>query len=423
MIPSPVFELATLLMVAGAGANVEVTTNVAPEVETRLELLVDVSQLVTDDSVTDVHRLFTDLRLRTEAVDLFGLKDLSFSFDGRGRLTEDGISPSRYDLNRAFFQYGRDEQWSVGLGRIPIIEIGTAQVDGARVAFGLADGLTTSLFGGLIPHPITAAFNADFAGGGAAYSYRSSLIDNAGGLNAQLYRGKLDRLYASERLYLAFGRTLSLFANGVVDFAAPGGVDVSNALATVRYRPASFVDFSLTGSHVHSILPNKWWQDWIEQERARLGFSLDGPLPVGSRRTSARLVTNFHILGAVSPYLSGRYDVRHEDGAQGWEGRGGVKLVSPTLGYADLYGAYRDYFGTRYQTGGLQAGFEGLTWLGADAGFSVLNAQAVGVIYDVNAMLWGQLGPVRLTAMYQAFIEPDLFYQLFFVRLGYRFSG
>jgi hypothetical protein len=417
---SPLVQLFSLLMVAGA--NVEVRTELRP-VETKLELMVDVSQLVTDDTQTDVRRLFTDLRLRTEADDLFGLERLAFSFDGRGRIAYDGQTPHRYDVHRAFLSYGDDAEWSVGLGRIPITEIGTAQIDGARVAFGLAEGFTTSVFGGLMPHPITTAFNLDFAGGGAAYELRSSMINNAGGLVAQLYHGGLDRLYASERVYLALGRTFSLFANATVDFVSRAGVDLSNAIAVVRYRPAGFVDFSITGSHVHAILPNEWWEDWVALERARLGFSLDGPLPEGTRRSSARLVTNFHLFGFVSPYLSGRYDHRHEDAAHGWEGRAGVKLAHPTLGYADLSGAYRDYFGSRQKTGAIQLGYDGLEWFGADGGFGLLDAESAGLVYDVNLTLWGQLGPVRLTAMVQTFIEPEVVYQLFFVRLGYRFSG
>jgi hypothetical protein len=309
------------------------------------------------------------------------------------------------------------------VGRIPIVELGTAQVDGARVAFGLTDGLTASVFGGLLPHPLTAAFNLDFAGGGAAYELRSSLINNAGGVVAQLYQGGLDRLYATERIYLALGRSLSLFANATVDFASRDGVDLSNAVAVVRYRPADFVDFSITGSHVHAVLPNAWWEDWVALERARLGFSLDGPLPEGTRRTTARLVTNFHMLGHVSPYLSGRYDHRHEDGAHGWEARAGVKLDHPAIGHVDLTGAYRDYFGARQQTGSIQLGWDALEWLGADGGFGLLALEGTGIIYDANLMIWGQLGPVRLTAMAQAFIEPGVVYQLYFLRIGYRFSG
>lgn len=417
---SAAVQLGLLLLVAGTD-GLQARATVAP-VETRLRLDVDVSQFFTDDTGTDINRLFTDLRLRTEAADLFGVRDLSFSLDGRGRYGFDEHTLNRYDLTRAYFQYGADRSWSVGAGRIPILEIGTAQVDGGRVAFGIGD-VVTSVFGGLIPHPITGGFNASFYGGGAAYEFRNATINNAGGVFAQLYRSELDRVYATERIYLRFGRELSIFGSAIVDFVSREGVDLTQGLAVVRYRPANFIDFSLTGSHVHALLPNKWWDDWVEQERARLGFTLDGPLPVGTRRSNARLVTNFHLFGFMSPYVSGRFDFRHEDEATGYEAKGGLKLAQVGLGYADLYGGHRDYFGTKYQLGGVQLGLEAISWFGADAGFGVLHHEESGMIYDVNATLWGLIGPVRLIGMYQAFVEPEVLYHVFFLRAGYRFDG
>lgn len=417
---SAAVQLGLLLLVAGAD-GLQARTAVPP-VESRLRLDLDVSQFVADDRSNDVTRLFTDLRLRTEATDLFGVRGFSFSLDGRGRYAFDEDTANRYDLTRAYLQYGSDAEWSVGAGRIEILEIGTAQVDGGRVAFGLGD-VVTSVFGGLIPHPITGAFNADFYGGGAAYEFRNTSINNVGGVFAQAYQSELDRVYATERIYLRFGRQLSIFGSTIVDFVSRNGVDLTQALGVVRYRPADFIDFSLTGSHVHAILPNKWWDDWVEQERARLGFTLDGPLPVGTRRSNARLVTNIHLFGFLSPYVSGRFDYRHEDEAMGYEAKGGLKLAKVGLGYADLYGGQRDYFGTEYQLGGIQLGLGALSWLGADAGFGVLNHETSGLIYDVNATLWGLIGPVRIIGMYQAYVEPDVLYQVFFLRAGYRFDG
>jgi hypothetical protein len=388
-----------------------------------LDLRVDLSQFVTDDSASDVNRIFTDLRLEAAATHLFTLEGLALHLDGRGRYAFDEHTERRYDVTRAYVQYGEDTSWSVGLGRIPILEIGTASVDGARAAIGLVDLAILSLYGGLIPHPITAAPNVDFYGGGAAYEIRHDVVRNAGGAHVQLYDGALDRVYASERIFLRFGSWLSIFANGIVDFVTPEGVDLTNLLGVVRVRPVDFIDFTISASHVHAILPNKWWQDWIEQERARLGFTLDGPLPVGTRRTNTRLVTNLHVLDFLTPYVSGRFDVRHEDGARGWEARGGVKAAQSDLGYVDLFGAYRDYFGAAHQIGGLQIGWDGYAYVGVDAGGSVLNVEDIGLLYDVNAAIYGNLGPVRLTAVYQVFIEPELVYQLFFFRAGYRFEG
>lgn len=415
----------------------------------KAEARLDLTQLVSDDSVTNRHLIYTDLRA-TADVSLDWERPLALHTDVRARISANDVGPSRYDITRLYLEYGDPKKWAVAAGRISIDPVNQTLVDGARFTLGLTPGTHFEVFGGAMPHPILRTFNLDFLNFGAGYQSNSKTLNHGGGVSAQLYQGKLDRLFVTESAYARLSPTLSLFGRMVLDLVSQEGiigqlkdtpadeqgaieqVDVSQAYLTLKYRPAGFVDVSVSGSHVHTLLPNLWWQDWVDRERARLGFSLDGPLPVGTRRSTARVVSNLHF-GPASPYLALRYDHRHEDGANGYEGRLGVKLARRGLGYVDAYGAHRKAFDAQHQLLGVQLGWTILEGVNLDAGAGALRVTApqgeASWLFDVNTTAWVDLGTfspslrkVFVLGMYQAFIEPEVLYQVVTARLGYRIS-
>ncbi len=426
-----------LLWSASVSAQVSLTSDLgAPKVNAR----VDVSQMYTLDNVTDRHLNYSEVRGVLDATSPFGLKKLELHIDLRGRLGWNAQTRNRYRITHAYVQYGSaKERWFLGLGRMNLTQLLNAQIDGVQAGFRIAEGAVGLIFAGLLPHPVTRELDVDFSGAGLGYQQRSKSFNSSGGLMLQMYKFELDRVFLSERVLLRHGRAFTAQAQVVVDFLAPSGaiaeqIDVTNANLTLRYAPSRAIDFTLTGSHVHSILPNLWWEDWIAQERVRRGFTIDGPAPVGSRRSNARLTTNLHF-GALSPYVALRYDHRHEDAKDGYEGMAGLKL-GYALGYLNLFGAYRSYFGAENILGAVQGGVEIVGGLNLDAGFSALmvRPQTEGAsrrpLYDANASLWFDFGAVSevlkgiyTLGMYQAFVDDDLIYHMAFVRLGYRFRS
>jgi hypothetical protein len=218
------------------------------------------------------------------------------------------------------------------------------------------------------------------------------------------------------------------------------GVDLTNAQLRLAYRDPQYFDVSLLGTHVHTILPNRWWTNRIKRERARLGFVVDEVDPVGTRRSSARLVANVRALDPLRPYVVGRYDLRHGSGrgttreaaAHGWEARPGVKWRLPA-GFVDLHYAYHRYFDVTNQRASLSGGNDLVDGVSVDAGFTVMHSLPDRTgdplwLFDVYGAVIGRLGTlepaldgVDLMGQYQVFLEEDLTYQLFFFRLSYRF--
>lgn len=398
----------------------------------KVEARFDVTQMVTDDTVTARHLIYTDLRTTVDA-SVGDAHRVALHGDGFGRISANDTGPSRYDVTRLYLEYGDPKAWTLAAGRIGIESVNQTLVDGGRFQLALGEGLQVEAFGGLMPHPILRTVNTDFMNFGAGYQGRGKVINHSGGASVQLYRGEVDRAFITEGVYLRIAQSLSVFGRAVLELAPrEGPVDVSQAYLTVRYRPVALLDLSVFGSHIHALLPNLWWQDWIEQERARRGFTLDGPLPVGSRRSTGRAVATVH-LGDFSPYVSGRYDRRHEDDKSGYEGRVGLKYSRRGLGYLDLYGAHRQSFDAQHQLAGLQLGWTITEGVNLDAGGGALRVTPPGGepewLFDANATGWVDLGLVSpslrrafVFGMYQAFIEPDAVFHIVTARLGYRLS-
>ena len=395
------------------------------------EARLDVTQLVSDDSVTDRHLVYTD---RRATADLPGgrARPLALHADVLGRISANDAGPSRYDVSRLYLEYGDPAAWTISAGRIGVESVNQTLVDGARFKLALADDAHVEAFAGAMPHPIRRTVTLDFFNFGAGYQVRGKAVGHGGGFALQLYRGEVDRAFVTEGASLRLGAVATLFSRVVVDVVSQGGVDLSQAYLTLRLRPTALFDVSVTGSHVHALLPNRWWQDWVEQERARLGFSLDGPLPVGSRRSTARVVGNLHF-GDLSPYVALRYDHRHEDARHGYEGRAGLKYARRGLGYLDLYGAHRRSFDAQHQLLGLQLGLTVVEGVELDAGAGALRLTppegGPTWLFDVNATAWLDLGTFApalrrafVLGMYQAFIEPDVLFQVVIARIGYRLS-
>jgi hypothetical protein len=244
-----------------------------------------------------------------------------------------------------------------------------------------------------------------------------------------------------------------LYGNTVIDFVTPSGflgdlsstpresqtmierIDLTQGLATLRYRPSAAIDFSWSATHAHAILPNKWWQDWTSAERARLGFTVDGNAPLGSRRTSARMITNVHVTSELTPYVVVRYDRRHEDHADGYETQAGIKYADFSFGYVDVSGAYRRHFEATNQLASMQVGLDLAEGVNLDAGVTALrttpdSGEAAMMLYDLNAAASLELSAIdpslqgiRLLGMVQTFVDPEMLFHVLYLRVGYRFRG
>jgi hypothetical protein len=199
----------------------------------------------------------------------------------------------------------------------------------------------------------------------------------------------------------------------------------------VRVRPIRSLDSTLAVNHNHTLLPGKWWHDWLTEQQRAQGFLLDGDEPVGTRITSARWTNVYWLTRELAPYLRLRYDVRHTEKAQGFEGAAGIKW-RPKIAYVEASGSYRRFFGAEGQLLNLQAGVDAKAW-GLEAGASALWARplqdaASTLSYEVHAFAWTELGEfiagakgIRALAQYQAFIQPTSTAHAFMGQLGYRF--
>lgn len=393
------------------------------------ELRLDLSQLYSLDDATGRHLSFSELRGTIDARRVSGGTEWAFSFDGRGRYGWTEITAALADVNRAYVSVS-GQDWALALGRQVITPANGARVDGASAELAFSDEIRGLIFGGAMPHPLTGALTEDLLTAGAGYDARFSTFEQSGGVVASWYRGEVDRIYLTERVSWRPDAAWLFFGQVLLDLVSP--IDLTQANVTLRWRPSLLFDLSLQGSHFHTLLPNLWWQDYLERERARRGFVIDGIDPVGSRRSYLRAVFDLHLSPNVSPYLVLRGDRRHEDGTNGSEATLGLKLNDFELGYLDLSATLRDYFGAPSQLAIVSAGTELSDAIGFDASFSALRVPWMAgepeLLYDLNAALWMDLraiaeplGDIRLMAMSQTFIDPEMTLHIFYLRLGYRF--
>lgn len=403
--------------------------------EDKYDLRVGLLQLQTIDNVSDRRVSFSEARTTFDGGAEVGPSELSLHVDARARRGWSDVTADRLDVQRFFARYGTDDSvFRVEVGRVIVRPVASTLVDGAAVGGRILEGLDWTVFGGARPHPFTLAFDPSFYGGGAGYAHRLQDIRHEGGVSAQFYEGGVDRVFLTENVYAALDQRWFLFGTAIVDVA--DGPDLTHGTVGARFRMNRVFDTTATVVHVHAIVPNRWFQDWIESERVRLGFTLDDDLlPVGTRRTSGRLRTNLTLFDGITPYNSLRYDHRHEDSASGYEGRLGVKLASFPLGYLDVGASLRDYFGAKSQLASVQLGtsfFDGL--LNVDGGGAAMRTTAIEStprwLYDLNGTLWVDGGAIdesltglQLMGLYQAFIDPEMTLHAMFVRIAYRLRG
>lgn len=412
----------------------------AQELEVLRELVdarIDLSQLYATSNASARDLAFTQVRLLGDVITPIGSAWLELHADGIAQIPWSDLTTGRQDVTRLFVQLdGPDRKWFATLGRMMIEPVNSVRVDGARLGLKLADGLYLSTFGGLGPHPIHGEPNTDFIVAGGAYDFRAKTFAHSGGVALQLYRGAPDRLFFSERFSFVPDRRIAIFGSATLDGISADGLDLTNAYLSTRWSPLMALSFTLHGSHTHALLPNLWWTDWVEEQRQRLGFSIDGPLPVGSRRSSGSLTMDLTLTPGLTTYVSGRYDHRHESASHGGEARGGVKLQSIALGYLELSGTFRRYFDAENIIASVQGGFDLLDGLSVDLGGGVLFLDAYDptfakdVLVDLNATLWLELDLLhealegtRLLGQYQAFLDGEALLQTVFVTLAYRYRS
>jgi len=436
---------ALLLAVAStAAAQTEVGISQRADDErssNELDGRLNVSHSFAVDDQTAQTVSFSDVRLISDLTRVAGTA-LGLHVDGRARQSWTDATDDRLTVSEAYVSYGDErDTWRVGVGRQIVRAVASAEIDGARIERRIGANARAMLFGGLIPHPIDGSITPELAGTGAGYELRTQSSNHAGGAVVSWYDGAVDRAYVTQRSYLRVGRRLSLAGFGIVDFLSSrplfGQDDSSNATVDltalngmVRYQPTRWLDSTVSAAHNHTLLPGKWWQDWLAEKRREIGFELDGEEPVGTRLTSVRWTNNLHLARTVTPYTRLRYDVRHTEAEQGYEARAGLKL-QPRFGYVDASYSYRDYFSTRSQLGSLFAGATATLW-GGEAGAMLLRSRAemdatVRTSYDAHAMLWVALGDllgidqrIFVNAQYRGLFDPDIRMHTFFVSADYR---
>lgn len=400
---------------------------------------VDLSHTLSDDTRTPVHVSFSDLRLTLDAVEIFDTA-LELHLDGRGRRSWNSLTDDRLDLRQAYVRYGGEkDSLRVSAGRQLVRSVGSAAVDGLRVDYRLWEDTFATVFGGLMPHPFDGTLDTKFITAGAGYDRRNEDGTHAGGLVASLFDGGLDRIYLTQRSFFVLSPELIASAFGIVDLAAPepllglggdGGLDLSSFNGMLRYRPARWLDTNLSLTHNHTIIPNKWWINWLNEKRRAMGFVLDGNDPLGTRISSVRWTNNLSLTPQMVPYFRLRYDRRHTQSADGYEARVGFKW-RPTFGYADFHYSFRRYFNSETHLAGVRVGLDGRFW-GADIGTTAmrakpLNGGKLSTVTDVYLLGWFDLRALsdglegaQLVGQYQTFIQPDGTYHTLFMQLGYR---
>jgi hypothetical protein len=440
--------VALCVLVAGAApavaqSDADIERKAADRDDNELRGRLAVSHSLAVDDQTAQRVSFTDLRLVADAMRLGGLP-LGLHLDGRGRNSWTDVTSDRLTVREAYIGYGEPgDAWRVNLGRQLVRSVASAEIDGLRIERRLGDSTSASIFGGLLPHPITGALSSELAGVGAGYVRRTRSSNHAGGGVFSWFGGEVDRVYVSQRSYFRIDRTLSLSGFGIADFMSPrplvgsdgsegASVDLTSVNGMVRYVPTRWLDSSVSVNHNHTVLPGKWWQDWLAEKRREIGFVLDGDDPVGTRLTSVRWTNNLRVSRDLVPYTRLRYDWRHTEEEQGYEGRAGLKW-RPRTAFVDVSYAYRDYFSTTSQLGSLLAGGGTERW-GGEAGMLVLHSKPqIGgdprtrTSLDAHAMAWiavsdlfGSGQRVHLAAQYRGLFDPDVYMHTLFVLIDYR---
>jgi hypothetical protein len=409
---------------------------------------VRIAQLFSDDLDTANHLSFTDLRLNLDAAGLF-VDGLGLLVDGRWRFGWTDATRDRGDISRLLARFAGGNAWSFALGRQVIMPAFGARVDGARIDYDFGK-TRIGVFGGLKPHPITADLDLDFATAGVVYDSRDETVNHAGGMVIDTYKDRADRLYFTERAYVRLQDHWSLSGHVVVDLLAPrgivdelklrqtprddfvGGLDLTSASLRLRYRNRETFGVSVSGVHMHTILPNAWWRDRLAEERARRGFVVDGVDPVGTRRSSVRWSGDLYLIPGVTPYVKLRYDRRHNDAADAWEGQPGIKLNFDREAWIDAHYSWRQYFNVNNKRVSLSSGVALLDRSNFEAHAAFLYSRPRGQPEGEELFEFGGtlrvglgdlaelLGGMDLLAQYQGFIDPVTVSHVFFVQLGYR---
>lgn len=397
---------------------------------TTFQARIDLSEVYSSDDQTSRHVSFTEARALLDSRRLLGVEHLELHFDGRVRKTWTDIIEDRFELSRGYLQLGGDDTLlRLAVGRIAIASVASARVDGGQLAFSFDPRLSVGIFGGTSPHPFTGAFDRRFLIFGSGYEWRSSFVNNAGGGAVQLFSGALDRVYATERVYWVLSPEWMIFGLGIADFVpAP---DLTNGNVSVRFRPSSMFDVSVSAMHFHAIVPNLWWRDWILEERLRRGFVVDGEDPLGTQRTGVRVVTNLHATSAITPYAIGRWDRRHEDAADAYEAQLGVKYDAAELGFLDVSATERRSFDADARLASLTLSVQAAEAIMIDVQGTMMKTtshldRSSLMLWDVGGSLWfdcralsADLSGLRLLGQYQAFIDPLLTYHVVFARLSW----
>ncbi|MBI4821923.1 MAG: hypothetical protein HY791_37035 [Deltaproteobacteria bacterium] len=430
-----------LLAAEGQAASLSATADAEPE--SRFDARLELSQTLALDDVTSRRVLASEVRGTLDA----GLRSgLELEVDGRLRLGWNEESDDRTQLARLSLGWHGGSGFMLAAGRMTMPEVASAQVDGAKIGFSDGPKLSIFGFGGLAPDPLTGEFNTQFITAGLGYGSRARGAEHAGGVALALYDGALDRLFVTQRVVAELGADLRLFARAVIECLSPEGIaaslsdsptgsalekiDVSSGNLRLSYRVSKALDMALDLDHTHALLPNRFWRDWAQQERERRGFSIEGDLPVGTRRSLARLTSNTH-LGPVSPYLVLRGDVRHDDVATAFEAKGGVKLDVPESGYFDLSYTERRHFASKNRlisaSGSLDLGSADLELRGSAMWVGVRGSDESYWLYDAGATafvdLTSAIDGLYTLASYTLFLDPEMTFHVGLVRLGLRIPG
>ena len=278
----------------------------------------------------------------------------AFQLDGRARL---GLSPdqeSRQDFSRLCLEYHQEDRFWVGAGRQSFVTLGGARVDGVFGGLSLGSKLRALTFAGLSPNPWTGALNKDFTTAGLGYVWSGKSSVHGGGLVFQAYQGEGDRLYLYHQTQVTLTSSLRLLALSLVDALSPrrflgdlretpvadqSGLErlnLTHGLVSLRYAPSAAWDLGLRAQHVFTILPNRWWKDWLEQERARRGFIMGSEDPIGTRRSSLELSGSRQIAGRLAAFATAEVERNHSHTDVGYGVRAGVSWSARHLPYLEL---------------------------------------------------------------------------------------
>lgn len=408
--------------------------------ETRLRL--DLSHLVSDDTAGDRHLALTDLRLTAE-VDRVLNAPVQLRFDQRFRYSWNPLAEDRLTVSELYAKLGEDKHaWRLTLGRQLVQEVPGAEIDGVRGEWQISRALNAFIVGGLQPDPWDGAPNLDFAAAGSGYSLRQSVHQHQGGAMVSLYQGSLDRIYLSQRSYARPTSNLQLAGFVTVDLLArqpllsygqstsSEGIDLTTLHGMVRWEIQQWWQTTLSLNHHHTVVPNKWWYSWLNEQRRRRGFVIDGIELLGTRLTSLTWSNDFAIRKWAIPYFRLRYNHRHNESTFAMEGRVGMKWRWQQL-YSNINYTYRRRSEADNHLAEFRAGGGSDLW-GAEGGAVLLFHRQFETNYyrpggHLYTMLWvapGQLAGlssrVQVYGQYMGFYETELLYHTFFAGIAYR---